>query len=101
MIDNTSEAGGIFQCSLCGLKEKYTFKGQKSPFNKEISFINSCYVMKDPFTPPNKEQFLILGSDCDKCGKPVCKSSDCSVFYKATYCSVCSQQIQLPVSLRT
>nr|CAD7440784.1 unnamed protein product [Timema bartmani] len=61
--------GGEFVCSTCGLTEHYTYKGKQPPFCKKISFIDDSYVMKDPFSPPNKNQFLLLGSDCHLCNK--------------------------------
>ncbi|KDR08158.1 Putative transferase C1orf69-like protein, mitochondrial, partial [Zootermopsis nevadensis] len=64
--------GGIFTCVRCGLKEHYFYKGKKPPFTKKISFREDSYVMKDPFSPPNKNQLLLLGSDCSLCNIPVC-----------------------------
>nr|CAD7586236.1 unnamed protein product [Timema genevievae] len=67
--------GGEFVCSTCGLTEHYTYKGKQPPFCKKISFIDDSYVMKDPFSPPNKNQFLLLGSDCHLCNKQLSSSS--------------------------
>lgn len=84
--------GGIFTCMKCGLQECYFYKGKNPPFNKKILFLEDSYMMKDPFSPPNKNQFLLLGSDCTLCKKPVCQSSDCSVFYTRRFCRSCAEE---------
>nr|CAD7433507.1 unnamed protein product [Timema monikensis] len=82
--------GGEFVCSTCGLTEHYTYKGKQPPFCKKISFIDDSYIMKDPFSPPNKNQFLLLGSDCHLCNKQVCQSQNCSLFYSKRFCQTCA-----------
>lgn len=84
--------GGIFTCVRCGLKEHYFYKGKKPPFTKKISFREDSYVMKDPFSPPNKNQLLLLGSDCSLCNIPVCQSPDCSIFYTRRFCISCAEE---------
>lgn len=85
-----AKEGGIFTCIKCGLKEHYFYKGKYPPFNKKISFLEDSYVMKDPFSPPNKHQVLLLGSDCCLCNKAVCQSPDCSIFYTKRFCRSCA-----------
>ncbi|CAG2057684.1 unnamed protein product, partial [Timema podura] len=72
--------GGEFVCSTCGLTEHYTYKGKQPPFCKKISFIDDSYVMKDPFSPPNKNQFLLLGCLAFLETLPLVFSSDCTTF---------------------
>ncbi|KAJ9589937.1 hypothetical protein L9F63_016921, partial [Diploptera punctata] len=62
-----SNEGGVFKCSKCGLEEHYMYKGKKPPFAKKIVLLEESYVIKDPFSPPNEKQFLLLGSDCRVC----------------------------------
>ncbi|KAG8245737.1 Cysteine-rich domain [Homalodisca vitripennis] len=81
-----------FTCTACGLSENYDYKGKQPPFSKLINMSNECYVMKDPFSPPNRGQFLILGSDCTLCKKPFCQATDCSFFYINFYCLHCALQ---------
>lgn len=33
--------------------------------------LEECYVTRDPFSP-DKEKFLVLGSNCSLCGSCVC-----------------------------
>lgn len=82
--------GGIFTCELCNLSENYNYKGKNPPFSKHIKFLEECYTMKDPFSPPDKHQFLIIGSNCTLCSKSVCQSTECSFFYEKRYCLPCA-----------
>lgn len=82
----------VFRCTSCDLSENYDYKGRKPPFSKLINLTYESYVMKDPFSPPNKGQFLILGSDCSECHKPFCQASSCSFFYRRFYCIPCAQK---------
>ncbi|XP_046402779.1 cysteine-rich DPF motif domain-containing protein 1 isoform X2 [Ischnura elegans] len=92
---------GTFTCYSCGLEEHYHYKGKHSPFSTSIEFVDSSYVMKDPFSPRRpsthyrkqrdvNEPFLILGGDCFSCKRPVCRDLECSVFYKHYYCLSCA-----------
>lgn len=93
VVENkTIEEDKVFTCTSCGLSENYDYKGKQPPFSKLINFTNDCYVMKDPFSPLNKGQFLILGSDCELCCKPYCQSTECSLFYVKFYCYTCAKQ---------
>lgn len=78
-----------FQCSQCTLKENYHYFGRQLPFNNKVKFKESCYVLKDPFTLPSKNQFLILGSNCSICSNAVCHSSECSIFFTKRFCNNC------------
>lgn len=90
--EKTNESsGGIFTCESCNLTEKYDYKGKNPFFSKNVKFLEDCYTMKDPFSPPNKHQFLILGSDCEICSKTVCQDSGCSFFYEKRFCLNCAE----------
>lgn len=89
-----------FKCESCGFAIDCDYKGTRPPFSKNINFIEDCYVMKDPFSPPpgtassksNSEYFLVIGADCDRCNSVVCAAATCSLFYRKTYCCECAQQ---------
>lgn len=92
-IENESETEkNCFECCVCELRETYDYKGRKPPFVRLIKFKEDSYIKRDPFSPKKKELFLILGSDCSSCNKPVCQHSTCSFFYKKTYCSLCAKE---------
>lgn len=91
-LPGKTEEGGIFTCTKCGLQERYFYKGRNPPSNKKIVFLEDCYVMKDPFSPPNKNQFLLLGSECSLCNKAVCQSPNCSIFYTRRFCRSCAEE---------
>ncbi|XP_011306550.1 cysteine-rich DPF motif domain-containing protein 1, partial [Fopius arisanus] len=80
--------GGKFKCFRCSLEERFDYKGTKPPFSRAIVYLEECYIMKDPFTPPNKGQVLVLGGDCSICGQSVCLS--CSIFYAKRFCKECA-----------
>jgi len=96
------KAKQVFVCSVCGLTEDYDYFGTKPPFCKSIVFFEESYVMQDPFSPRggNKNNFLLLGSNCALCSKMTCQ--DCSLFFTRRICSVCSQSHShlLPEELR-
>ncbi|XP_030313047.1 cysteine-rich DPF motif domain-containing protein 1 isoform X2 [Calypte anna] len=79
---------GEFKCQLCDLTVPYTYYGQKPPNTHSIVLLEECYVMKDPFTP-DKDKFLILGSHCSLCRRPVCVGTECSLFYTKRFCLPC------------
>ncbi|MCL4131533.1 UNVERIFIED_CONTAM: hypothetical protein GTU68_067156 [Idotea baltica] len=80
----------IFECSICNLKEIYHYYGRNPYFNKHISFLEESYVMKDPFKDRSEASFLLLGSKCVACTKPVCQS--CSIFYSKRFCLNCAKE---------
>lgn len=88
--DNSNEPAPVFICSNCSLKQSYDYKGCNPPFAKNICTIDESYIMKDPFSPSNKNEFLILGADCSICKKSVCVATNCSIFFKNTFCKKCA-----------
>ncbi|KAM8820503.1 CDPF1 protein, partial [Eudromia elegans] len=79
---------GEFKCELCGLTAPYTYYGQKPPNTRSVVLLEESYVMKDPFTP-DKDSFLILGSQCGLCSRLVCVGTECSLFYSKRFCLPC------------
>ncbi|KAL2717081.1 hypothetical protein V1478_012781 [Vespula squamosa] len=77
----------IFTCSFCSLQEYFDFKGSKPPFARHITYLEECYVMKDPFDLTAKD-VLVIGGDCNICKKPVCLG--CSVFFAKRFCQTCA-----------
>ncbi|XP_014475188.1 PREDICTED: cysteine-rich DPF motif domain-containing protein 1 [Dinoponera quadriceps] len=98
-IQHTPKAGGIFACSFCTLKEHYDYKGSKPPFARQLVYSEECYIMKDPFSLPNRGEVLVLGGDCSTCGHAVCLS--CGIFYAKRFCPKCAFGIMrnLPIQL--
>ncbi|XP_075066436.1 cysteine-rich DPF motif domain-containing protein 1 isoform X2 [Mixophyes fleayi] len=87
-LDESHHPKGIFECQLCKLSVPYTYFGQKPPNMKSVILLEECYIMMDPFTP-DKEKFLILGSQCSVCKKVVCVDTECSLFYSKRFCLPC------------
>lgn len=81
--------GGVFECSMCDLRETYHYFGKNPPFVKQISFHDDAYIMKDPFKSQGELSFLFLGADCVACSKPVCQT--CSIFYTKRFCLKCAK----------
>ncbi|XP_035717353.1 putative transferase CAF17 homolog, mitochondrial [Vespa mandarinia] len=77
----------IFSCSFCTLQEYFDFKGSKPPFARHITYLEECYVMKDPFDLTAKD-VLVIGGDCNICKKAVCLG--CSVFFTKRFCQSCA-----------
>lgn len=94
------DEGGLFQCYLCGMAERYHGHGFSVPFARAIVFNEDAYVMRDPFTPYAANAFLCLGAPCSLCSQLVCLS--CSLFYSKRFCSPCGQQHvkQFPVEVQ-
>uniref|UniRef100_A0A3Q3VQE2 Cysteine-rich DPF motif domain-containing protein 1 n=1 Tax=Mola mola TaxID=94237 RepID=A0A3Q3VQE2_MOLML len=80
-----------FTCQLCDLSSPFTYYGQKPPNTRAIVLLEECFLTKDPFSP-DKEKFLVLGSECSLCRKRVCVGSDCSLFYTKRFCLQCVDQ---------
>ncbi|XP_048516114.1 cysteine-rich DPF motif domain-containing protein 1 isoform X2 [Athalia rosae] len=91
--------GGEFRCSYCLLEEHYDYKGAKPPFAKNLAYLEDCYIMKDPFSQPNRGEVLVLGADCIVCNKPVCLG--CSIFFAKRFCRDCAAKniASLPMQL--
>ncbi|XP_053670727.1 cysteine-rich DPF motif domain-containing protein 1 [Anopheles nili] len=89
-----------FVCELCGMSESCDYRGRRPPFANKIELHEDSYVMRDPFAPPPQavpdkpscEYYLILGADCNLCQRTVCKATECSFFYGATFCRQCSME---------
>lgn len=100
-----------FKCEECTFQIVCNYKGLKPPFAKNIQFQEDCYVMQDPFSPPpgnlsaksNSEYFIVIGVDCSACGRTVCSSPNCSIFYRKSYCAHCAYQSvnQFPVEIQS
>lgn len=100
-----------FKCDECNFNLYYNYKGIKPSFSKNIQFNEECYIAQDPFSPPptnlsnksNSEYFIVIGCDCCNCGKVVCSSTDCSIFYRKFYCRQCAFQLlyQFPVEIQS
>lgn len=81
-----------FQCSTCPLKEKFDYFGNHPPKMKQFKLTENCYVMVDPFVPPNRGEYLILGAHCIKCNRTVCRDASCSFYFGGTYCVKCAKE---------
>ncbi|XP_049292004.1 cysteine-rich DPF motif domain-containing protein 1 [Anopheles funestus] len=100
-----------FRCELCRLSESCDYRGRRPPFASKIELPEECYVMRDPFAPPpqavpdkpSSEHYLLLGADCNLCRRTVCKASECSFFYGATFCrQCCMERVQeFPLEVRS
>lgn len=82
-------AEDIFQCTNCSFKENYHYYGKQPPFSNKIKLKEDSYVMKDPFSLPNKCRIFILGSNCSVCSKVTCSSLKCSIFFTKRFCHQC------------
>ncbi|XP_011689962.1 PREDICTED: cysteine-rich DPF motif domain-containing protein 1 [Wasmannia auropunctata] len=83
-----TNVGGNFACSFCPLKEQYDYKGARPPFARHLVYSEECYIMKDPFSLPNRGEVLVLGADCSVCKHAVCLG--CSIFYTRRFCPKCA-----------
>lgn len=81
-----------FQCSTCSLREKFDHFTTRPPKMKHFEFTENCYVMVDPFVPPNRGEYLVLGAHCVKCNRTVCRDSSCSFYFGGTYCVKCAKE---------
>jgi len=90
--DTRTAATKVFICSTCNLTEEYQYFGKKPPESNYLNLLQDSYVMQDPFSHPKEKRMLLLGSNCSLCMKPVCSSSECSVFYNLRYCQQCAAQ---------
>ncbi|TFK05275.1 Cysteine-rich DPF motif domain-containing protein 1 [Platysternon megacephalum] len=102
-MDSHKEAQpkGDFECQLCGLTAPYSYYGQKPPNTHSVVLLEESYVMKDPFVP-DKDKFLILGSQCSLCNRRVCVGTECSLFYSKRFCLPCvNENLQeFPLEIR-
>lgn len=89
-INTQNEKGGIFECGMCGLREAYHYYGRQPPFHRAVTFMEECYLAKDPFHSGGGGSFLLLGSECVSCSQVVCQANSCSVFYAHRFCLKCA-----------
>lgn len=82
----------IFQCRNCNITERYDCFSDHVPFNRNIRTKVDYYLARDPFSPRNKRQFIILGSVCSVCDKDVCVKPECSLFYSKFFCTDCARK---------
>ncbi|CAK6949833.1 cysteine-rich DPF motif domain-containing protein 1 isoform X1 [Scomber scombrus] len=95
MEHNTTETPQkTFTCQLCGLTSPFTYYGQKPPNTRAIVLLEECFMTKDPFCP-EKEKFLVLGSNCSLCSMCVCVGL--SLLHQEVLHAVCEQALG-PVS---
>ncbi|XP_033217075.1 cysteine-rich DPF motif domain-containing protein 1 [Belonocnema kinseyi] len=86
--ESKSETRGTFACGFCPLNEHFDYKGTKPPFARQLLYLEDCYIMKDPFSPLNQGETLVLGADCSFCKTAVCLG--CSIFYTKRFCKKCA-----------
>ncbi|XP_063072960.1 cysteine-rich DPF motif domain-containing protein 1 [Engraulis encrasicolus] len=93
---------GTFICELCGLTTPFSYFGQKPPNTRAIVLLEESFVLKDPFSP-DREKFIVLGSCCTVCQKPVCVGTECSLFYTKRFCLPCVREHldQFPQQIQT
>lgn len=80
-----------FQCSTCSLKEKFDYFGDQPPKMKRFRYAEHCYLMVDPFVPPNRGEYLVLGAHCVMCNRTVCRDTCCSFYFGGTHCIKCAK----------
>lgn len=89
-VNSKEEKGGTFLCQACGLVETYQYYGRKPPFHKGVTFLEDCYLLRDPFQSDSGGSFLLLGAECTACGRVVCQATTCSIFYTKRFCLNCA-----------
>ncbi|XP_001507957.2 cysteine-rich DPF motif domain-containing protein 1 isoform X2 [Ornithorhynchus anatinus] len=82
-------SAGLFECRLCGLSAPYGYVGRRPPDSRSVVLLEESYVTRDPFAP-GKDKFLVVGSRCGLCDKPVCAGPGCSLFYSKRFCLPCT-----------
>lgn len=98
-----------FVCQLCNMQQPCDYFGEQPPFAPTNRFAESCYIKKDPFAPhpgstkSTSEFLLVLGANCQRCGRPTCRSPGCSIFYRATVCLKCAERdvLEYPIEIQT
>ncbi|KAH9508022.1 Cysteine-rich DPF motif domain-containing protein 1 [Bulinus truncatus] len=78
----------VFSCSTCEFTVNFHYKGRKPPFANCILLHEDCYIIKDPFSTSGG--FVTVGGMCSMCGKDVCMSTHCSLFYTQRFCFRCA-----------
>lgn len=90
-VNTKEEKGGTFLCESCGLRETYHYYGRRPPFHRGVTFLEDCYLKRDPFQSQPTGSFLLLGSSCTACGRVVCQAASCSLFYTTRFCGACAE----------
>lgn len=87
-----------FVCRLCNMRQTCDYFGNHPPFAPTNKFAEECYIKKDPFAPnpggtsnPSAEYLLVLGANCNRCEQPICRSPQCSIYYRYTICLKCAE----------
>lgn len=81
-----------FECSGCKFRTVYEYHGREPPHFKGYKLLEDAYVIENPFIPPKQNNFIVIGSQCTKCNKTVCKDDSCSFYYDGTFCFECAKQ---------
>lgn len=85
-----------FDCHSCNMHQTCDYFGSHPPFSPTNKFAEDCFIKKDPFAPhpgsskPAAEFLLVLGANCYRCAHSVCRSPNCSIFYRFTVCLNCA-----------
>lgn len=99
-----------FLCHRCGMHQLCNYHGDSPPFAPIVRLPAAFYVKKNPFAPPpsvdrpSAEYYLLLGGDCARCDRPVCRAGTCSIFYAGrTTCLACAQRWldEFPTEMRS
>lgn len=91
-LDSTDESSPPphFKCEHCQLDEIYDYFGRSPPWSTRTILLENAYIMKDPFSLPQKRQVLIIGAKCSMCERNVCMSPKCSLFFSKRFCKHCA-----------
>lgn len=97
----TEPSAARFACYRCGFSGCYDNRGRLPAFCRSVHCVeSSAYVVYDPLVAVKRDRRpVLLGADCSACRRPVCCSSECSVFYVRTFCVECAgdgSRIELP-----
>lgn len=89
MSEKEKREDRYFVCALCGMREKYHLECEHIK-HLELRFLEKVYFIKDG-TGEDLGGFAV-GSDCSECHRPVCHSSECSIFYSRRFCKDCFER---------
>lgn len=92
-----------FKCELCTLEEACEYFGKSPPWSPRTCLLEDSYIMRDPFSLPQKKQILILGAKCTLCQIDVCVGARCSLFFSKRFCKDCALKnlTYFPVQVQT
>lgn len=86
-----------FRCHRCAMQQLCNYHGISPPFAPVVRLPAPFYVKRNPFAPPpsaerpSAEYYLLLGADCARCDRQVCRATGCSIFYAQTICLECAE----------